>query len=95
MNQEILLKPILSEKSLNGVASRKYIFVVAGSANKPMVAEALKKIYKVDTQKINIINTQPEEKMRRGHIAKIKAFKKAIVTLKPGQKIEGFEFKEK
>lgn len=92
--QEILLKPILSEKSLSGAEARKYVFVVAKRANKHLIAEALKKIYKVDASKINIINLHSETKMRRGHQSQNQGFKKAIVTLKKGQKIEGFEFKE-
>lgn len=93
--KEILLKPILSEKSLTGAASGKYVFIVASSANKHIIAEALKKIYKVDVEKVNIINLHPETKMRRGRRSQTRGYKKAIITLKKGQKIEGFEFKEK
>ena len=92
--KEIILKPILSEKSLSGGATGKYVFKVAKAANKHLVAEALKKIYKVEVQKVNIINMHPENKVKRGHLSQTKAFKKAVVTLKKGQKIEGFEFKE-
>ncbi len=90
--REIILKPILSEKSLGSTAQGKYVFKVNPAANKPMVAEALKNIYKVDAIKINIVNLHPEVKLRRGHQSKIKGFKKAIVSLKKGQKIDGFEF---
>lgn len=93
--KEIILKPILSEKSLAGATAGKYVFVVAKSSNKHLIAEALKKIYKVDVEKVNIINLHSETKIRRGHRSQTQGYKKAIVTLKKGQKIEGFEFKEK
>lgn len=92
--REIILKPILSEKSLAESQNNKYVFKVAKAANKHLVAEALKAIYKVDTEKVNIINLHIENKVRKGHLTQIKGFKKAIVTLKKGQKIEGFEFKD-
>jgi len=92
--QEVILKPILSEKSLIGTTAAKYVFKVAKRANKPLIALALKRIYKVDALKINIINLHPENSLKRGHLSQTKGFKKAVVTLKKGQKIEGFEFKE-
>ena len=93
--KQIILRPILSEKSLAGAEIGKYIFVVADDANKPEVALAMKEIYKVDAIKVNMIKVQPEDKLVRGRIkSHAKGFKKAIVTLKKGQKIEGFEFKD-
>jgi large subunit ribosomal protein L23 len=92
--QDIILKPILSEKSLLGTTVAKYAFKVHKSANKPMIAKALKEIFKVEAVKINIINLHGESKSRRGRMSKDKDVKKAVVTLKKGQKIEGFEFKD-
>ncbi len=93
--KQIILQPILSEKSLTGTEIGKYIFVVADDANKHEVAIALKSIYKVDVTKVNIINTRPDDRIVRGrNKAHSKGYKKAIVTLKKGQKIEGFEFKD-
>lgn len=92
--REIILKPILSEKSLAGGVAGKYIFKVTKDANKPLIAKTIKTLYKVDAIKVNIINNHPEVKVKRGHITQTKAYKKAIVTLKKGQKIEGFEFKD-
>ncbi|MEI6040343.1 MAG: 50S ribosomal protein L23 [Candidatus Berkelbacteria bacterium] len=93
--KQIILQPILSEKSLAGIELGKFIFVVDDSANKHQVAQALKEIYNVDATKVNMIKVQPENKLVRGRFkAHAKGFKKAIVTLKKGQKIEGFEFKD-
>jgi len=91
--KETILSPILSEKSLAGVENGKYVFKVAKSANKQTINEVLKNIYKVEAIKINIINSQPEERVRRGHKTMTRSSKKAMITLKKGQKIEGFEFK--
>lgn len=93
--KQIILKPILSEKSFAATEAGKFTFVIADDANKHEVAEVLKEIYKVDVQKVNIINVVPEDKLVRGRFqSHKKGFKKAIVTLKKGQKIEGFEFKD-
>lgn len=93
--KQIILQPILSEKSLSGTEIGKYVFVVATDANKHQVTESMKSIYKVDVIKVNMITVQPEDKMVKGRYkAHAKGFKKAIVTLKKGQKIEGFEFKD-
>ena len=93
--KQIILQPILSEKSLQGGEKAKFTFLVADNANKPEVAQAIKSIFKVDAIKVNIINIPAEDKIVRGRAkAHKKGFKKAVVTLKKGQKIEGFEFKE-
>lgn len=91
----ILLKPVISEKTMQDVSSGKYAFVVNTKANKHQIAEEIKKIYKVKAIKINIIAKQSVEKTIKGKFkAKTKLIKKAIITLKKGQKIEGFEIKE-
>lgn len=93
--KQIILKPILSEKSLMGADAAKFTFLVHDDANKPEVAQAVKAIFNVDAIKVNIINIPADDRIVRGrHKAHSKAYKKAVVTLKKGQKIEGFEFKD-
>ena len=93
--KQIILQPILSEKSIAGTENDKFIFVVADNANKHEVAQAIKSIYNVDAIKVNIINVQPENKLVKGRFqSHSKGIKKAVITLKKGQKIEGFEFKD-
>lgn len=93
--KQIILKPILSEKSLMGSEQQKFTFLVADSANKPEVAQAVKAIFGVDAIKVNIIHVPADDRLVRGRFsAHSKAYKKAVVTLKKGQKIEGFEFKD-
>lgn len=76
------------------ISEGKYVFRVAPKVNKPMIAQAIKNLYKVDTIKVNIINSKSEAKIVRGRYqSKTRASKKAIITLKKGQKISGFEEK--
>lgn len=92
---QILKKPVISEKSMMAVQENKYVFKVAPQANKHQIAESVAETFKVKVIKVNIINLHPEEKMTKGRfLAQTKAWKKAIVTIKKGQKISGFEIKE-
>jgi large subunit ribosomal protein L23 len=89
-----ILKPIITEKTMSDATKGKYTFKVA-KASKPQIAQEIEKIFKVNVEKVNIINTKPEKKLIKGRFqATIKPYKKAIVTLKKGQKIEGYEVKE-
>lgn len=92
---EIIIGPKITEKTMTQVTKDKYTILINVLANKHQVKEALKKIYKVDAVKINIIKTKLRSKTnltRLGPITKKKHAKKmAIVVLKKGQKIPGFE----
>lgn len=92
---KVLIRPVITEKTMAfGVAS-KFVFEVMPNVNKHQIAETIEDIYKVNVTKINIIKYKPEEKLIRGRIKSvIRGVKRAIVTLKKGQKIEGFEVKE-
>jgi len=84
----IIKAPHLTEKTSNAAAENKYMFVVASGANKVDIRRAIEDRYKVAVEKINVVNTIAKER-RRGRITGWKpGFKKAIVTLKEGQKIE-------
>lgn len=92
--KQILLSPIITEKAISKIIEGVYTFKVANSANKVEVAKAVKDLYKVDVVRVNVIKIKAEEKLVRGRFqARIKGWKKAIVTLKKGQKIPGFEEK--
>ena len=91
---EILVQPQITEKAMKDIGQSKYVFRIHSKANKVQVARAVEDLYKVKVQKVNIIRIPREEKILRGRIqAMIKGVKKAIVTLKKGQKIPGFEEK--
>lgn len=92
--KQILIKPIITEKSMAEVSSGKYCFTISKNANKHQVIKAVKDLYNVDATTVNIINIKGEKKrLKDQKKASTKASKKAIVTLKKGQKIEGFEVK--
>jgi large subunit ribosomal protein L23 len=90
--RDIIVAPVITEKSMAGTAFQQYSFEVHSSASKTMIKVALREIFKVDVIKINTVNVMGKSKnfARRGNrtSGKQSDWKKAIVTLKPGQKIE-------
>jgi large subunit ribosomal protein L23 len=103
---DIILRPVISEKSIdvstlgervNGVGN-KYTFAVHRDANKIQIKQAIEELYakeKVTVVAVNVLTTKAKEKRRgtrRGRILGwTTPWRKAIVTLAPGQKIEFFE----
>ncbi len=90
--QDIILRPIITENSMDGIADRKYTFEVAKDANKIEIAKAVEELFEVKVAKVNTINV--DGKLRRygrfeGYTA---SKKKAIVTLTEDSKtIEFFD----
>jgi large subunit ribosomal protein L23 len=88
---QILLAPIVSEKSYAGTSFGKYTFRVHEDAHRTQVRQAVEQLFDVEVARVNIIKVQPKPK-RRGQIRGTKqGWKKAIVKLKPGHTIEFFE----
>ena len=84
----LLTKLHTAEKALAAQKANKYVFKVDSGANKIMVANEVKKTYKVKVLSVNIINI-PRRARRVGKTKGFKSgFKKAIITLAPGQTIE-------
>ena len=89
---DIILRPIVSEKSMGGIADKKYTFEVAQSATKIDIGRAVEELFGVKVSKVNTLHV-------RGHLRRqgktqgyTSSWKKAIVTLKPESKtIEFFE----
>lgn len=93
--KQILIAPLITEKSLDKTADSVYTFKITKSANKKEVKKAVEEIFKVEVEKVNILNL-PAKTRTRGRIrGKKSGFKKAIVQLKKGQKIELFEQTQK
>lgn len=88
---DVLLRPVISEKTTEFLGRNKYVFQVAMSSNKPMVAKAVKDIFGYTPQSINIMRVRGRNKRLRYKAGRTSAWKKAIVTLRPGDKIEIFE----
>ncbi len=84
----VLKRPFISEKSHNLSSWNQYVFIVNLEANKNSVREAVEKRFNVNVTSVNIIRSHGKPKRFRNKVAKQSDFKKAIITLKKGQKIE-------
>ena len=90
--QDIVIAPIITEKSMSVIADKKYTFKVATDANKVEIAEAVAKLFKVDVAKVNTINVRGKMKRMGRYSGYTASWKKAIVTLKADSKpIEFFD----
>ena len=88
---QILLAPIVSEKSYAGTSVGKYTFRVHDDAHRTQVRQAVEQLFDVKVARVNMIKVQPKPK-RRGMIKGTKqGWKKAVVQLRPGHTIEFFE----
>lgn len=91
-SEEIILRPVISEKSTNlREKAGKYVFIVSKDANKIMVKNAIKQLFDVTPEKVNIVNVMGKMKRVKYKYGMTSSFKKAIVTLKKGDKISVFE----
>ena len=87
-NISIIKKPFVTEKSAAMSVMGKYVFVVAGDTTKSEVKKAVETHYKVHVTKVDVINTRPKAR-RRGRVMGMRpSFKKAIITLKKGEKLD-------
>ena len=92
MVQDIIIKPIITEASMDALAEKKYTFKVAADATKPEIAKAVEEMFKVDVLCVNTINMKKKPKRLGVHFGYTSEWKKAVVTLKPDSKtIEFFE----
>lgn len=90
--QDIIIKPIISEASMDMMAEKKYAFKVLKNATKPEIAKAVEEMFKVDVLCVNTINMKKKPKRLGVHAGYTSEWKKAIVTLKPSSKtIEFFD----
>lgn len=88
---KILIKPLVTERATALAALNKYCFMVANDANKITVKKAIKSLYGVEPINVNIIKVRGKRVSYRRASGKKKNWKKAIVTLKIGEKIEIYE----
>jgi large subunit ribosomal protein L23 len=85
----IIKKPWITEKATALVTSNQYVFMVKSTATKPEVKKAIHALYKVDVTGVNILNRAGKVKRSgRGMRGKTDGYRKAIVTIKDGQKID-------
>ncbi len=88
---EVLIAPVVSEKSYSLITDRKYTFRVHEDAHKTQIRQAVEQLFEVQVQSVNIVKVQSKPK-RRGMIkGRRPGWKKAIVQLREGHEIEIFE----
>lgn len=88
---DVIIRPVLSEKSTDMAEENKYVFQVARGANKHLIKKAVKEIFNVNPVKVNVMKVRGRRKRVRYHYGYTPAWKKAIITLGKGEKIELFE----
>jgi large subunit ribosomal protein L23 len=90
--RDVIVSPRITEKSMANAIGQQYTFVVHPHATKTQIRHAIEEIFKVNVTKVNTVNVSGKSRnfARRGvkTSGKQSDFKKATVTLKPGQKIE-------
>ena len=86
MIQDIIIKPIITEASMDMAAEKKYVFKVQKNATKPEIAKAVEEMFKVEVADVNTINMKRKPKRYGVHFGYTSAWKKAIVTLKADSK---------
>ncbi|MBQ4128902.1 MAG: 50S ribosomal protein L23 [Ruminococcus sp.] len=90
--QDIIIRPIITEKSMLGVAEKKYTFEVAKSATKIDIARAVEELFKVKVDKVNTVHVRGHLRRQGRFEGYTRAWKKAYVTLTADSKtIEFFE----
>ena len=88
---EVLRRPLITEKDTALQAEGKYSFEVAKEANKHQIKQAVEKAFKVKVNAVNVLTVPSKTRRMRRQQVLTPPWKKAIVTLKPGDKIAFFE----
>ena len=88
---QVLRRPLITEKATALQANGQYAFEVAAEATKPQIKQAVEKAFKVEVTVVNVMTVPGKRRKLRGRQLPARTWKKAIVTLKPGDKIELFE----
>ena len=88
---EVLLAPVVSEKSYSLITDRKYTFKVHRNAHKTQIRQAVEELFEVHVESVNIVKVQSKPKQRNYRRGTKPGWKKAIVQLRQGESIEIFE----
>ena len=89
--RDIIIRPVVTEKSIGLMENNKYVFKVALSANKIEIKKAIEEIFKVKVVDVNTVRVKGKEKRMGRSVGRTSDYKKAIVQLAEGDSIEIFE----
>ena len=89
-SEDIILKPIITEKSMDMLESKRYVFKVLKTATKPEIAHAVEELFGVQVKKVNTMIMKSKPKRQGVHFGSTSEWKKAIVTLKQDSKTIAF-----
>ena len=89
--RDIVVRPVISEKSYDMIEHNRYTFEVAKTASKPQIADAVSEIFGVTVTSVNTMNVKGKPRRVRVAKGKTRDWKKAIVALKEGDAIEFFQ----
>ena len=90
---DVIVRPMETEKSYSQREASQYVFVVSGKANKLQIKDAVEQIYSVQVEGVNVMNMPGKANRIRGRRRTVRhaPWKKAVVTLQQGQRIEALE----
>lgn len=88
---EVLVRPVISEKNTLLTEQGKYIFEVNDRANKIMIRHAVEELFKVNVTAVNILHVRGKRRRTGRAVGMTRAWKKAVVSLREGQRIELFQ----
>ena len=88
--ENVIVRPLITEKSMQGIAEKTYAFEVATDATKADIATAVETMFGVQVARVNTINMKSKPKRLGVHMGKTSEWKKAIVTLKEDSKTIAF-----
>ena len=89
--RQVIVEPVISEKSYALMAEGKYTFRVNDRAHKTQIAQAVEHIFSVHVRSVRTAKVRPKPKRRGTHSGTSRGWKKAVVQLAPGDRIEMFE----
>jgi large subunit ribosomal protein L23 len=89
--RQVIIRPVVSEKSYALIAQNKYTFRVHEEAHKTQIRQAVEEIFEVTVTDVRTITLRPKPKRRGWTAGRTRGWKKAVVELAPGDRIELFE----
>ena len=88
--RDVIIRPLLTEKSYAEIATKKYVFIVAKNSNKTEIKLAVEKLFGVEVAKVNTVNVRGHKRRMGRYVGTTAAWKKAVVTLSEKSKTIDF-----